>query len=284
MRNVKAGWKTDRDTEQVQRSRLSSATMTVGGLGKERRKQLLIFASVSQALILLILSLCSCLPPFDSSPWASLDNSATSWATSSLLRWDVFHLELVADDRIYEHQWAFFPGAPNVMKVLRQVTTNGDWATVLQSCVLFATTCDSTLVLYDLGLHHLKSPSLSFLSAILSLLPSSPATLRHALYAEPFFTWASYRGCFSSQMHFARTQHSPGMLACARSQWGTASVYFCLAGAFRSNGILLSGFILWGLLVEPFVTRKTVSDFFSIAYSYLCLRRESWQSNVFHTL
>lgn len=231
-------------------------------LRKEHRRQLLIFASVSQALILLLLSLCSYLPPFDSSPWALSDNSTASWVTSSLLRWDIFHLELAADDRIYEHQWAFFPGAPNFMKFLRQVTTNDDWTTVLQCGVLFAIACDSTLVLYDLGLHHLKSPSLSFLSAILSLLPSSPATLRHALYAEPFFTWASYRGCFSSQMHFTRTQHPLGMLACARSQWGVASVYFCLTGAFRSNGILLSGFILWGLLVEPFVTKKTVSHSF----------------------
>ena len=172
--------------------------MEVGGLREEHRKQLLILASVCQALILVLLSLCSRLPPFDSSPWTLLDNSTASWATSSLLRWDVFHLGLVADERIYEHQWAFFPGVPNFMKFLKQIATNDDWATVLQCGVLFVITCDSTLVLYDLGLHHLKSPSLSFLSTILSLLPSSPATLRHALYAEPFFTWASYRGRVSS--------------------------------------------------------------------------------------
>lgn len=257
--------------------------MTTDGLRKRHRKQLVIFTLASQALILLLLLLCSRLPLFDSSPWTRLDNSTTLWATSSLLRWDVFHLELAADERMYEHQWAFFPGAPNFTKLLRQIAPNDDWATPLQGGVLLAIACDSTLVLYDLSLHHLKSSSLSFLSAILSLLPSSPATLRHALYAEPFFTWASYRGYLQSQSHFARTQRPPGMLACARSQWALASVYFCLAGAFRSNGILLSGFIFWGLLVEPFVRNKNVSRSFSIAYPYLCLRRESWQSNAFHT-
>jgi hypothetical protein len=48
------------------------------------------------------------------------------------------------------------------------------------------------------------------------------------------------------------------MLACAQSQWTLASVYFWLAGVFRSNGVLLSGFILWGVLVEPFVKERTV--------------------------
>lgn len=49
------------------------------------------------------------------------------------------------------------------------------------------------------------------------------------------------------------------MLSCAKSQWLYASVYFALAGTFRSNGILLSGFILWGLIIQPFLNRQTVS-------------------------
>lgn len=164
------------------------------GLKKRHRKQLLIFTLASQTLTLLLLFLCSYLPLFDSSPWTVLDKSTTSWVISSLLRWDVFHLGLVADERMYEHQWAFFPGSPTFTKFLGQITPSDDWATFLQGGVLLAIACDSTLVLYDLSIHHLKSPSLSLLSAVLSLLPSSPATLRHAPYAEPFFTWASYRG------------------------------------------------------------------------------------------
>ncbi|KAF9650892.1 hypothetical protein BDM02DRAFT_3185046 [Thelephora ganbajun] len=217
--------------------------MTADGLRKWHRRQLLIFASSSQALVLLLLFLSSYLPLFDSSPWTVLDKSTTLWATSSLLRWDVFHLGFAAEERMYEHQWAFFPGVPNLIKFLGQITSNDSWATFLQGSTLLATALDSTLVLYELGLCHLKSPSLSFLSATLSLLPSSPATLRHAPYAEPFFTWASYRG----------------MLACAKSQWGRGSLYFCLAGIFRSNGVLLSGFILWGMLVEPFLTERILA-------------------------
>ena len=261
-----------------------SATMTAGELKKWHRGQLVIFTLTSQALILLLLFSCSYLPLFDSSPWTVLDKSTTSWATSSLLRWDVFHLGLVGDERMYEHQWAFFPGVQIFTKFLRKIAPGDDWATLLQGGVLLVIACDSTQVFYDLSLHHLKSPSLSFLSATLSLLPSSPATLRHALYAEPFFTWASYKGYIPSWLHFMRTNCLPGMLACTRSQWVMASVYFCLAGSFRSNGILLSGFILWGLLVEPFLRNKTVSHPFFVAYLCLCLRRESWQSNAFHTL
>ena len=165
------------------------------GLRERHRTQLLIFTASSQVLIQLLLLLCSYLPLFDSSPWAILDKSTTWWATSSLLRWDVFHLGLVAEERLYEHQWAFFPGVPNFMKFLGRIVPNNEWATLVQWGILLAIACDSTLVLYELSLRHLKTPSLSFLSAVLSLLPSSPATLRHAPYAEPFFTWASYRGC-----------------------------------------------------------------------------------------
>ena len=244
--------------------------MTADGLRKRHRKQLLIFTLASHVLILLLLFLCSYLPLFDSSPWAVLDKPTTSWATSSLLRWDVFHLRLVADERMYEHQWAFFPGAPTFIEFLGRIAPSDNWSTFLHVGVLLAISCDSTLALYDLSLHHLKSSSLSFLSTTLSLLPSSPTTLRYAPYAEPFFAWASYRGYFPSQLYFTPTQRPPGMLACARSQWALASVYFCLAGTFRSNGILLSGFILWGVLVEPFVKGRTVSHLL-YKHTYICI-------------
>ena len=172
-----------------------------GGLRELHRKQLLILTICSQVLIQLLLFLSSHLPLFDSSPWTVLDRSTTSWATSSLLRWDVFHLRLVAEERMYEHQWAFFPGVPKFLKLLQQISPNDHWATLLQEGILFAIACDSTLVLYDLTRRHLRSPSVSLLSAALSLLPSSPATLRYAAYAEPFFTWASYRGCVHPQLY-----------------------------------------------------------------------------------
>ena len=41
------------------------------------------------------------------------------------------------------------------------------------------------------------------------------------------------------------------MLCCAREQWLFAAFSFTVAATSRSNGIFLSGFILWGLVVEP---------------------------------
>jgi len=41
------------------------------------------------------------------------------------------------------------------------------------------------------------------------------------------------------------------MLCCTRQQWFFASLLFALAGMFRSNGVFLAGFIIWGLLVRP---------------------------------
>lgn len=58
------------------------------------------------------------------------------------------------------------------------------------------------------------------------------------------------------------------MLECTKSRWFLAACYFSLAGTFRSNGILLSGFIIWGLLVDPFLTRKQVSHLTSHLSSF----------------
>jgi phosphatidylinositol glycan class V len=208
---------------------VNAATMTEG-LRERHRKQLLIFTVCSQALIQLLLFLCSHLPLFDSSPWTVLEKSTTAWTTSSLLRWDVFHFGLVAEERMYEHQWAFFPGVPAFLNLLRRIAPNDHWATLLQVGIMLAIAGDSTLVLYELSLRHLKSPSLSFLSTTLSLLPSSPATLRHAAYAEPFFTWASYRGCIRSQLHFTRTQRPPRNVSMRRVTLGISFGLFLPRG------------------------------------------------------
>jgi phosphatidylinositol glycan class V len=188
----------DRGSEGVDAGHSQPPVTMTDGQKKRHRKQLLIFTLSAQVLIQLLIFLCSYLPLFDSSPWVVWDKLNTWWATASLLRWDVFHIGLVAEERVYEHQWAFFPGVPGFIKLLGHVTPNDRLATLLQGGLMLAIACDSTLVLYELSLRHLKSPSLSFLSAMLSLLPSSPATLRYAAYAEPFFTWASYRGCIRS--------------------------------------------------------------------------------------
>ncbi|THH29853.1 hypothetical protein EUX98_g4326 [Antrodiella citrinella] len=117
------------------------------------------------------------------------------------------------------------------------------WSAFLAAGTLACCFISSSTTLYDLTLHHTHSPTAAYLSALLSLIPTSPVTLRFVAYSEPFFTYLSYTG----------------MLYCARSQWLWAACSFTLAGTFRSNGFMLSGFIIWGLLVEPTLNRKQVS-------------------------
>ncbi|KAH7913176.1 glycosyltransferase family 76 protein [Hygrophoropsis aurantiaca] len=212
---------------------------------------LLVLAVIGRALTWVVISVAaSSLPLFDSSPKLVLDESTPPWI-SALLRWDAFHFAHVAEKGyVYEHEWAFFVGTPFTMRVSSKLLsllggryTSSTWATFLQGGALTAIACDSTRILYHLSLHHLRSPNLAFVSAALSLLPSSPATLKFASYSEPFFTYLSYKG----------------LLACSHSQWFFASICFTLAGAFRSNGFMLCGFILWGMLVDPFLRGKKSS-------------------------
>ena len=199
----------------------------------------------------LIISSAYLLTLFDSSPRLVLGSTTPPWI-SSLFRWDAFHFAHVAQKgHAYEHAWAFFPALPFIMRVSghllsRAGLSSPDVAAQLLGGAVLAALFDSTRVLYRLSLHHLRSPSAAFLAAALSLLSSSPAMLRFAPYSEPFFTYCSYQG----------------MWTCARSRWFCASIWFAFASAFRSNGILLSGFIMWGMLVAPYLSPR--KDFVSV--------------------
>ena len=87
----------------------------------------------------------------------------------------------------------------------------------------------------SLTLEYSSSPSFALLATLLSLLPLSPATVLYAPYAEPFFAALSFKG----------------MLFAARRQWLKATLCFMASTSFRSNGILLVGYLFWGLVVEP---------------------------------
>ncbi|KAJ3820467.1 glycosyltransferase family 76 protein [Lentinula raphanica] len=198
-------------------------------LERQHTKRLLFLSFLSRTLIYLCAFwISSSSPLFDASPNLV---QLSKWS-KPLFRWDVFHFAHIAEHGyIYEHEWAFFPGLPWIMSFF-----NTSDALLITSMVAIA--CDTTIVLYHLTLHHFGSPNFAFLAALLSLLSSSPAALRLAPYNEPFFTYLSYRG----------------LLFCAQSKWFFATICFCLATTFRSNGVLLSGYILWGLLVEPLLT------------------------------
>ncbi|KAJ3490905.1 hypothetical protein NLI96_g1087 [Meripilus lineatus] len=227
---------------------------------KRHLSSLRLFQFSSWALSLLLVYLASYLPQFDSSPEVIANLTPTDTTSDNLLlhalqrlpllRWDAFYFGHIAlRGYVYEQEWAFFPGISFVMRnsarlwnliFARDLSAPLTWNGVLIGG--FAATCftQTAPTLYHLTLHHLGSPSAAYLTALLSLLSSSPATLRLVAYTEPFFTFFSYKG----------------MLYCAKSQWFLASLSFALAGTFRSNGFMLGGFILYGLLIEPVLYRK----------------------------
>ncbi|KAG6333853.1 hypothetical protein ID866_5241, partial [Astraeus odoratus] len=222
--------------------RTSPATEAI--VVKHHLRSLLALSLVSRLLIcVLIVSSTALLTVFDASPRLVLDDTFSAW-TTSLLRWDAFHFAHVADEgRMYEYEWAFFPGVPLIMRwsgsalSILGLSAPG-WPALLRGGALAAVFFDSTCILYQLSLHHLRSPSAAFLAAALSLLSSSAATLR-------------------------------GMLACVRAQWLLASLCFAAASTFRSNGILLCGFIVWGMLVVPFLSAR--KDLLSVKRLSCCV-------------
>ncbi|KAG8721742.1 ER membrane glycoprotein subunit of the GPI transamidase complex-like protein [Ceratobasidium sp. 394] len=70
---------------------------------------------------------------------------------------------------------------------------------------------------------------------IVSIFMGAPPVILRNAYAEPFFAYFSFKG----------------MNACHHQNYLIASLYFALATVFRSNGTILTGFILYDLLVRP---------------------------------
>lgn len=162
----------------------------------------------ARACTISLVFLASHLPSFDSSASTQFDDS-TPYLTSSLLRWDAFHFAHIArEGYVYEHEWAFSPGLPLVMNILGRLShslksfgggPDLGWENVLFGGAVAAVACNSTRTLYRLSFHHLNSQSLALIASLLSLIPSSPATLHYAAYTEPFFTCFSYKGIFPAQ-------------------------------------------------------------------------------------
>ncbi|KAF5389436.1 hypothetical protein D9757_004293 [Collybiopsis confluens] len=167
---------------------------------------LLLLTVLCRILIYFLAAWASQLPLFDASP--NLISTSPNWFKSGF-RWDVFHFDHISHQGyVYEHEWAFFPGLPFILSVLKE-------RQLILLVLMVTIDLDTTNVLYRLSLQHFSSPNFALLVSFLSLLPSSPASLRLAPYNEPFFTHLSYRG--------------------------------------RHAVLLTNGFIVWGLLVQPFL-------------------------------
>ena len=77
----------------------------------------------------------------------------------------------------------------------------------------------------------------------MAILTTSPATWLAGSYSEPFYTFFALRG----------------LIFLSRRGYFLASVAFAFATLFRANGILLTGFIIWSLIVAPFLRTREVS-------------------------
>jgi phosphatidylinositol glycan class V len=237
------------------------AQSTPGDELQRKHLRVLLWASILSRTVTWILALAaSHLPVFDSSPRILISERSL---VDPLLRWDTFQFGPIAlDGYVYEHNWAFFPGTPLVMRYSGLIVeffrgtgkeaTAVSWESMLfGSALAVLLTFGATSTLYRLSVYHLRTPQLAFVASLLSLIPTSPATLYLAPYAEPFFTYLSYKGSLpSSTTPLALTMFS-GMLYCAQRMWFRATICFVLAACFRSNGLLLGGFLLWGVVVQP---------------------------------
>lgn len=162
-----------------------SANVSVGGksassmLVQDKHRRLIFRLSILSRLLVFVLVHLSAhfLPLFDSSPVLV----ELFPLLRPLFRWDVFHFSHIAHrSYVYEHEWAFFPGLPFIMRY--------------DTLALAVLACDTSQMLYTLSLYHLPSPSHALLATLLSLLPSNPVTAYFAPYTEPFFNYFSYWG------------------------------------------------------------------------------------------
>lgn len=54
-------------------------------------------------------------------------------------------------------------------------------------------------------------------------------------------------------------QNELGMLYCAQEEWLRATIMFFISGMFRSNGVMLAGFLVYGMMVDPFIRERKVN-------------------------
>ena len=175
------------------RKGLNHMTMTL--VSDEHHRALLRRLSAASSIVfgLVLVASSHLLPLFDASPLLVPD------ANSPLLRWDIFHfLHIARHGYVYEHEWAFFPAAPWIVRyslaLLNWATKSVALSHFILAVAMSALASETVQTLYSLSLHHFNSPHMALLASLLALLPSSPATLLFVPYNEPFFTYLSYQG------------------------------------------------------------------------------------------
>lgn len=175
---------------------------------------------------------------------------------SGLANWDAQHFYHIAQNGyIYEQSWAFFPMYPYTLSMLSNVLsifigedTLNDYSKLMLVSFLFNSFCFccSAVVLFRLSRTVLKNNLLALQSSLLFCI--SPASV---------FFLASYSETIFSLFVFS------GMLKYASGKMFQSALYFSLASACRSNGIMNVGFILH-YFTYAFLTDFETEQLFSL--------------------
>lgn len=188
-------------------SRLTTIKEKAVSLARTDHGRLLALSVAANLLTLVLTVLSSEFPLFDASPHILLPPpphfSLRHTLASVVLRWDAFHFAHIAKDGyVYEHEWAFLPGVTSVWRGLADLRPvfgwpprAPGWEDILSNAFYSSMlSVFSVHALYDLTMLQFRSRPIALLASLLSLLPSSPVTLRIAGYTETFFTLLSYHG------------------------------------------------------------------------------------------
>ncbi|QRV91959.1 glycosyltransferase family 76 protein [Ceratobasidium sp. AG-Ba] len=175
---------------------------------------------------------------------------------SAGLRWDALHFQAVAlrGSYAFEHQYAFSPGVPIILRLvyfgkqqlfdLIRLSHIDEYISplilnvftaILKAVLTGLLASEPCIELYSLTASISYSHEYAYLVLIIFIMMGAPPVVLRNAYAEPFFAYFSFRGM--------RFYHQQSYL--------TAALCFALATCFRSNGIILVGFIIYDLVVRP---------------------------------
>ncbi|XP_056142851.1 palmitoyltransferase ZDHHC18-A [Lampris incognitus] len=164
-------------------------------------------------------------------------DSALEWLLGGLSRWDAEHFLFIAErGYLYEHNFAFFPLLPVVLRGLAETLLRplSGWLTVRGRLLLAVALGNSALfllsavALYALGRLVLQDRRLALLSSLLYCL--TPANVFMAAgYSESLFAALTFGGLFLLEKGFT-------LRAC---------LALGIATAARSNGLVNAGFLLY---------------------------------------
>ncbi|KAN0062805.1 ER membrane glycoprotein subunit of the GPI transamidase complex-like protein [Thecaphora frezii] len=183
----------------------------------------------------------------------------------AFIRWDTVyfvslaapaHLAASHDPRFpgvggytHEQMLAFQPGIVALLRLTGYLSPTAGWSPV--SAILLTTllanlaTFAAPLIFFRLTWRHTRSASFAFLAAALSLAAPTAATTLSSPTPEPFFSLFALLGMLALAPATCDTGAAP--TRSPRLARLVAACCFAAATAFRANGVLLSGFLLWDL-------------------------------------